>query len=148
MTGVVDDAHLETTRLEASHNGTTLPLATSADDIIAAGFDLEEQVVPVPEWGFSVKVRTPNAEAVSRVKAAGVKMIGQKVVTDMGAAEAMQFRLGVIEPKFTEMQVLQLRQKSGPGFKRVIDVLDKMGGLGDKEELLAQREFHAEPRDD
>jgi hypothetical protein len=121
--------------------GDSMPIGT-VDAILTAGYDLIEQTLEVPEWGCSIKIRTPTANDSARIKRAGAQMVGKRVEVDFAAMERKQFELCVAEPKFNEQQVLQLATRSGPGFRRVIDALDELGGGDDKEALRkAQREF-------
>lgn len=119
-----------------------LPLGTVSQIIDRAPTDLIEEVLDVPEWGCSVKVKSATAAQNAEVRQRGIvanKTGGNSVM--WAEMEICQFRLGVIEPKFSEKQVRDLYHKSGRGFARIIAWLDEKSGA-DKEELAkAKDEF-------
>lgn len=126
----------------------TLPLAASAEDILAAPSDLIEKVIPVPEWGFSVKIRSLTAaQAAKVVQAAADRKAGGLASTFAEAMAKVQFEHGVIEPKFNYNQVNQLHHKSGPGFARVLRELDAISGTSRKEMEEAAEAFQESGRD-
>lgn len=122
----------------------------SADDIVRnsqGGYDLAtewvDDVFP-DETGetCSVRIRSLTAEQGTRVKTAAIKPGGRGDTQIIWAQmEIKQFLMGVVEPAFSEPQVIQLHQTSGSSFQRVIAALDKISGI-DKEDLRqAQSDF-------
>lgn len=118
-----------------------LPIGTVEDILKRAPSDLVEEIVEVPEWACSVKVKSFTAAQSAEVKQRGLAFKGEDTKVAWAEMEIAQFQMGVIEPKFTDEQVRELHLHSGRGFARVIAKLDELSGT-DKEELRkAQREF-------
>lgn len=100
---------------------TELPLATLADIIAIDDTSSQGVVVAVPEWNLSVKVRgLTRGEVATLTEKEGL------------AREAFIFSSGVVEPKTTEDEALQL--VTGKGFsatQRVLDRILEVSGLAD-----------------
>lgn len=124
--------------LKGVQNG-TLPTGTVAEILEAAPKDLKEKIIDVPEWGYSIKLKSFTAAQQAAVKERGFGFKGEETLIAWAEMEIMQFQQGVIEPRFDEDQVRQLHLSSGPGFNRVIDELDKLNKI-DKEALRKARE--------
>lgn len=119
-----------------------LPLAGSAGEILdVAGSDIIEEILPVPEWGRSVKVRSFTAAQSATVRQIGFQQQGEGLVVNWAAMEMAQFKMGVIEPDFSEKEVRQLHMKSGRGFARIIAWLDEKSGLDKKAIEEAKERF-------
>jgi len=116
-----------------------LPIGTVEQILKRAPSDIVEEVVPIPEWECSVKLRSFTASASARIKSRGFGYRGENFQVAWGEMEVAQFMEGVKDPEFTENQVRELHSTSGRGFQRVIDWLDKQSGV-DKEELRKARE--------
>lgn len=119
-----------------------LPIGTVDGILEAAPKDCVEEILAVPEWGCSVRVRSLTARRVADVKEVGMKLAknGASIVhTEM---EKTQFLHGVIEPKFSPMQVNELFHKAGgAGWSRVIDWLDEHSGTSEEERRKAAAAF-------
>lgn len=131
---------------EQVESGTTeeqeLPLAGSAGEILdVAGTDIVEAVLPIPEWGKSVKVRSFTAAQSATVRQIGFQQEGEGLVVNWAAMEIAQFLMGVTEPGFSEKEVRALHMKSGRGFARVIAWLDEKSGLDKKAIEEAKERF-------
>lgn len=112
-----------------------LPIGTVQDILERAPSDVVEEVLEIPEWGCSVKVRSFTAGQSARIKQIGfTPQADGRTTVNWAAMEQTQFQEGVIEPKFSERDVKILHTKSGRGFQRVIDWLDEHSKM-DKEEL-------------
>lgn len=117
-----------------------LPIGTVKDILAKAPTDLVEEVLEIPEWGCSVRVRSFTAAQSARIKSLAFKPTpdgGTEVA--WAAMEQTQFQEGVIEPKFSEKDVKKLHLSSGRGFQRVIDWLDESSKIN-KEELKKTRD--------
>lgn len=119
----------------------SLPIGTVEDILNAAPKDLVEDLLQVPEWGFSVRVRSLTAAQQAKVKQASIDLSGKAPDVVWAAMERVQFGEGVVEPAFTPAQVEQLHRSSGPGFARVIAKLDEISGMSKEELRKAQNEF-------
>lgn len=125
-----------------------LPVGT-VREILDAPTDTVEEILEVPEWKCSVKVRSFTAAQSARVKQHGFKSRPDGGVEIAWAAmEHLQFKEGVIEPQFSELEVRRLSLKSGPGWARIINWLDEHGKI-DKEALeRVQDEFPGSDKPD
>lgn len=121
----------------------TLPLAESSGEILdVAGTDIVEAVLPIPEWGKSVKVRSFTAAQSATVRQIGFQQQGEgALVINWAAMEIAQFQMGVVAPTFTEADVRSLHMKSGRGFARIISWLDEKSGLDKKAIEEAKERF-------
>jgi len=117
----------------------TLPIGSVEEILKKAPEDLVEEVLDVPEWGCSVKVRSFTAAQAAAVKQRGFGFKGDETLVAWAEMEIMQFKQGVVEPAFTEDQVRELHLSSGRGFARVIEKLDELSKI-DKEALAKARE--------
>lgn len=128
-------------QIKAAQNGSG-PRFLTVDQIMErAPKDLREEVVHVPEWDGDVRIKSYTAAELSRIRDESVTGVGETAQISLGKMEILQFQLAVVEPRFSEEQVRNLRLVSGRGFSRVIEAIDNMTGT-DKEELRrAQQEF-------
>jgi hypothetical protein len=94
-------------------------------------------------FGGRVRVKALTASQSAAVKQASIVLSGRNPEVTWAAMEMMQFRLGVIEPKFTEAQVRTLHLESGRSFAKVIAKLDEISGLNKEELRKAQETFPA-----
>lgn len=129
--------------LKAQQTG-QLPRGTVEEILRKAPSDLIEKVIDVPEWECSVKLRTFTAAQSAMIKQRGFGFEGEKVEVAWAEMEILQFKLGVLEPDFTEDQVRELHLSSGRGFARVIEALDDLSKI-DKEALAKAREEFPKP---
>src|SRR5688572_11712579 len=108
--------------------------------------DLEEaDVEDVPVEGESVRVRG-LAAAYSNdaaTEATEVKAVdgAQFVSVNKSKMEAIQFAHGVIEPEFTYEEALQIAQKYGPAFRKVVDEIDRLSAVNKEAIENAQARF-------
>jgi len=101
-----------------------LPLG-SIDQILGAQ-DLREEVVNVPEWGCSVRVRSftkADQQAMREQATIAGEMDDQRL-------EVLMVIHGVIEPKFSLDQYEQLRNKSATALDRVLTAITSLSGIG------------------
>lgn len=112
----------------------------SVEEILErASSDIIEKILPVPEWGVAVKVRSFTAAQSATIRTVGFQQEGEGVNINWPLMEQTQFKMGVVEPAFSEKEVRQLYMKSGRGFQRVIKWLDENSGL-DKEAMKEIKE--------
>lgn len=121
-----------------------LPIGSVKDILKKAPEDLVEDILDVPEWECSVKVKSFTAAQSAAVKERGFGFKGEETLVAWAEMEIFQFKLGVIEPAFSEDDVRNLHATSGRGFARVIEKLDEMGKI-DKEALRKAREEFPRP---
>jgi hypothetical protein len=107
----------------------TLPVGSVQQILEAAPKDLKEEVVEVPEWGYSVKIRSSSAAQQASIKEDGFKFTGEETQVAWGSMEIQTFQQGVVEPKFDQDQVAQLYISSGPGFNRVVNAINSLNNV-------------------
>lgn len=116
-----------------------LPKGSVEQILSAAPKDLKTEWVDIPEWGYSVQLRSFTASESARIKQRGFAIREGETAVAWAEMEIMQFELGVQSPDFTNENVRQLHLTSGPGFARVIKWLDENSGL-DKDALKKSQE--------
>src|ERR1044072_4344741 len=109
--------------------------------------DLQEaEVEDVPKPGMSVKVRSLPAAYSAQVQSQlKLEQQGREQVAriDVAAMERLQFLHGVGERSVIESEVIQLQQKWGGAFRKVIAKIDEISGI-DKEAIEnTERRFPA-----
>lgn len=118
-----------------------LPIGTVQQILEAAPNDIVEEVVDIPEWNVSVRLRSFTAAQSSRIKTVGFAFEGDNTNIAWADMEKAQFMEGVKEPKFSEEEATQLHITSGRGFARVIAWLDDKSNIDKKALKEAQEEF-------
>lgn len=116
-----------------------LPLGSVEQIKEAAPKDLKTERIDIPEWGYSIEIKSFTAAQQAAVKERGFGFKGEETTVAWAEMEVMQFHQGVINPSFTEEGARELHLSSGPGFNRVIEALDKLNKI-DKEALRKARE--------
>jgi hypothetical protein len=118
-----------------------LPIGSVEDILKAAPNDLKTEVLEIPEWGYSVEVRSLTAAQSARVKQRGFSFTEGGTDVAWAEMEIMQFMMGVRQPRFTEEQVLDLHNQSGAGFARIIAWIDEHSGIDKKALEESRKEF-------
>lgn len=113
----------------------------SVEEILAAQ-DLQEKVVPVPEWGedAGVLIRAFARNRIAEMReAATIVGPGGKRTVDNVRLELLMFIYGVVEPSFTAEHYDALSAKSYLATTRVIKEILEISGMADdavkKEEI-------------
>lgn len=117
---------------------TDSPRLLTEADIIAID-DIETEVVEVPEWGGSVKLRGLSLDEAMNARAGAT-----------GDAKAMSLRLLVasfVEPKLSEAAVEALGKKSAAVVNRLLQVTTRLCGMDPEAVQRAERTFRPEPTD-
>lgn len=122
-----------------------LPIGTVEQILEEAPKDLKEEILEVPEWNCSVRVRSFTAAEAAAIKEAGFEFKGTETVINWGEMEIQQFLRGVIEPKFPEDKVRELHLSSGTGFTRVTGWLEEQSNI-DREKLAKARDEFQGPK--
>ena len=106
-----------------------LPVGTVEQILEAAPKDLTEDICEVPEWGFSVRIRSSSAAQQSLIKEEGFVFEGENTRVNWAEMDIKAFQMGVIEPVFSEEEVRRLHLSSGPGFNRVLNALNDINNI-------------------
>jgi len=128
---------------KGTSNG-TYPIGTVEQILKAAPLDIVEEVLAIPEWKLSVKVRSFTSAQSARIRKRMYIQKGERMDVNWEAWELSQFEEGVIEPKFSADQVRALHMESGKGFQRVIQWLDEHSGIKKEEVRDAETSFPEE----
>lgn len=127
--------------LKATQAG-ALPIGTVQAILEKAPTDLIEEVVPIAEWGCSVRLRSFTSAQSASIKDKGFQTDDEgKTSVDWAEMEIAQFQMGVIEPHFDDTQVRELYFSGGRGFAKVIAWLDEKSTIDKKELKAARAEF-------
>jgi hypothetical protein len=102
----------------------------TAEEIWAAK-DIEERVVPVPQWGGAVRIRTLSQKqsAELRRKASRINPATKQSELDNEALEQLLFIEGVIEPKFNITDYGRLSEKSMAAVTTVLKAIMDASGF-------------------
>jgi hypothetical protein len=102
----------------------------TAEEIWAAK-DIEERVVPVPQWGGAVRIRTLSQKqsAELRRKASRINPATKQSELDNEALEQLLFIEGVIEPKFNMADYGKLQDKSMAAMTTVLKAIMDASGF-------------------
>lgn len=107
------------------------PRILSADDIWAAK-DIEERIVPVPQWGGAVRIRTFSKKQADEMrKRATLKDALGRDYVNSDNLEALLFCEGVIEPHFDVEDYGRLEEKSAVAIGVILKAIMDASGLSD-----------------
>jgi hypothetical protein len=114
----------------------------SRDDILGVQ-DRRVEVVEVPEWGGTVRVRGLSGSARDRYESGMVKYDtndkGVPVVVGMNSdnVRARLVAISIVDendrPMFTEMDVSALGERSAAALERVFDAARRLSGLSERD---------------
>jgi hypothetical protein len=107
--------------------------ALTVEDIFATN-DIEETVIPIPEWNGTVTIRTFSRRQVADITKQSTtrdRYTG-KDVTDQAKLEALTFIEGVVSPKFTLDDYERLLDKSIAPLLRIIKAINLASGLSEE----------------
>lgn len=123
----------------------------SRDDILKAD-DRKTEVVPVPEWGGDVRLRTLSGAERDAFEASTVEVRGGKQRQNFKNLRARLVALCLVDEDnrrmFTSGDVAKLGEKSSAALDRLFTKCQEMNGLsdGDVEELTEG--FDSDPDED
>jgi hypothetical protein len=119
----------------------SLPLGTVQEILEAAPRDLKEELFDVPEWGYSLRLRSSSAAQNAMVNEEGFSFEGENTRVNWAEMEIRRFQMGVVEPVFAEEDVRKLHFTSGPGFQRVLNRLNELNNVNPEAMERAKRQF-------
>lgn len=119
-----------------------LPIGTAQQILEKAPSDIVEEILEIPEWGYSVRVRSFTAAMAARIKSNGFQpQADGSTIVNWAAMEQTQLKQGIVEPKFSEDEIKKLYNKSGQGVQRIIEWLDEHSKMDKDEMKQKEREF-------
>lgn len=98
----------------------------TVDEIVACP-DLEEQDVYVPQWKGSVRIRSFTKAQQQDLRRQATDPRTDKIDTDK--MELLVFCRGVVEPRFDDIQFLNLKKKSAAAIDTVLRAVFALSGL-------------------
>lgn len=90
--------------------------------------DLEDQIVEVPQWGGSIKIRSFTKAAQQDMREAA-RIAGE---IDTARLEVAMLAYGMIEPQVTMSQAESLRQKNATAFDLVLHAITELNHITEK----------------
>lgn len=112
------------------------------EDILAAQ-DIGEKIVPVPEWGGSVRIRSFTKNVELRMRAEARDPTTGQVDTDK--LELLMLVYGVVEPELTMEQVPHLRTKSATAIDDILLAITRLNRTNPEAMKAAIATFPAGP---
>ena len=121
-------------------------MAILSREAILAASDIQEEIVPVPEWGGEVIVRGLSGTQRDQFEASVVKQKGKSTELNLKNVRAKMIALSVVDEHgnriFSERDVAALGAKSARALQRVWEKARELSGLSeeDVEELAKNSE--------
>ncbi len=111
----------------------------SLKDLILTSDDISVEVVNVPEWGAKVELRGMDVDSFTGIQKAAVQPDGS---TDLRQVYLSMLVAGVYDPEtgqpvFTEADKPALAGKSMRVIERLVAVLNRLSGMGEKGDVKA-----------
>lgn len=100
------------------------------EEILAVD-DIQEEVVPIPEWGEGAGVVVRGMTMAERIQFVE-KSRGPDGKPDTRKMIALSITMGIHEPRFTEDDIPALEQKSSAALERVSKAWLRLSGIGEK----------------
>lgn len=122
-------------REAALRNGSPPTLLTVAEILDAP--DLEEEVVYIPSWRGSVRVRGLSKQDQYELRKYAI--VDNEL--DEARGELGAFVLGVVEPRFTFDMAEELRKKNAGAVDAVLKVIRRLSGEDEKAIATAKARF-------
>lgn len=110
-------------------------MAVLTRDAILAAPDIQEEIVPVPEWGGDVIVRGLTGAQRDAFEASVVEQKGKKTEMKLDNIRARLVALSIVDEKgkrlFSDADVVALGKKSARPLQRLWDKARELSGLSD-----------------
>lgn len=116
----------------------TTPRLLTEADIIAID-DIETEVVEVPEWGGSVKLRGLSLDEVMAARAGGT--------ADAASMSVKLLAASFSEPELSEAAIASLGKKSAAVVTRLLQVATRLSGMDTEALQRSERTFRPESAD-
>ena len=121
-------------------------------DQILQAQDLPTEVIDVPEWGGSVRVRTVTAQEKDAWEESLQTGKGRNIKLDLANVRAKLVALTVVDDDgnrlFTDKDVLALGRKGAKAMSRVYDAASKLNGISEEDLETIVKNSGQTPSDD
>lgn len=118
-------------------------------EAIFAADDHKYEVVPVPEWGGEVRMRSLTGTERDAYEDSLTQQVGNKQVVNARNARAKLVALSAINedgsPLFDKADVLKLGGKNSAALQRLFDVACKLSGFSDEDVKELEEGFGGGP---
>ncbi len=105
--------------------------------------DITEKVVPVPEWGGEVKVRSITQRQMNSIKNSAKQAAEDDESIDEDTVNWSIFKEGVVEPAFDDSDREWLMDKSSSAYMCVLKEILISSKLNDKSLKVEERQFRS-----
>lgn len=105
---------------------------------IAAADDISDKVVPIPEWGGNVLVRSISKRKMDLIRKRAVDADGE---IDDEKLDMMIFCTGLVNPKITAEQYEVMRDKSMTAWNRIYVAIKDTSKIGQGDDRKAEEQF-------
>lgn len=114
-----------------SQNGIEKLKILTVEEVLTAQ-DIEEKIVPVPQWGGAVVIRglTQKQSAGLRRQAQRQNPVTKQLEMDNEVLEQLLFIEGVVQPKFSITDYGKLQDKSMAAMTLVLKAVMEISGFG------------------
>jgi len=120
----------------------------SADQILAAD-DRKYEVVPVPEWGGDVRLRSLTGAELDEFENSMERTVGNKVVRDVRNVRAKLIAMSAVDASgqllFTKGQVIKLGSKNAAPMMRLFQAVQRLSGIDDEAVKEMEETFEPAP---
>ena len=127
------------TKADSSANGQVTDSGILTVEAILGAKDLKEEVIEVPEWGGSVRVRSFSKKGQQEVRE--LATIADEL--DEQRLEMFMFIKGVVDPEFTDDTYELLREKNAGVIDRILNRIMELSGMSPEALANAERRFPA-----
>lgn len=120
----------------------------SADQILGVE-DRTYEVVPVPEWGGEVRLRSLTGAEMDEFENSTERVVGNKVIRDVKNARAKLIAMSAVDengqPLFTKAHVIKLGSKNSGALQRLFEVVQRLSAVGDDQVKEMEETFEPAP---
>lgn len=120
----------------------------SADQILGAD-DRTYEIVPVPEWGGEVRLRSLSGAEMDEFENSTERVVGNKIVRDVKNARAKLVAMSAVDengqPLFTKAHVIKLGSKNSGALQRLFEAVQRLSGISDEQIKEMEETFESAP---
>jgi len=103
--------------------------------------DIEEEVLPVPEWGGALRIRSLTKAAQGRIRRRATMKNGD---LDVDKSQMWMLLEGIVEPKLAQKDFALLAKRNAGVVDRVIMAISRLSGITPDSQISAEAVDEAE----